>query len=297
MFLNDYILQPTILPTPLRIDIPLTEQVTTENPISIALDQIAELMQTVTVQVAKDTYVVESDTSTNFGASALLRVDVSPKSWTVVTFDVSSAVNEYTQLQRSRHSASQNEPRSMQVLAAKRAKLRLYSLDEGGEVIISALPNAKRWTETSLTWESVDNLNRSDEFQVASLDWTPPLEWNEVDVTDAFAMNEELNAVMTFMIKTTSYNGISFASRERDSGMFSPELVLTLDYVDATEANLFHSSAIATSVSARFQYFFFAGLFSHSTSTSLLLISPLFLLRHCGRLIHQRSMIDFVSSL
>lgn len=240
-------LKPTILPTPLRIDIPLTEQVPTVNPISIALDQIAELMQTVTVKVAKDTYVVESNTSTNFGASVHLRVDESPKSWMVVTFDVSSAVNEYTQLQRSSHSASQNEPRSNQVLALKRAKLRLYSLDEGGEVIISALPNAQRWTETSLTWESVDNLNRSDEFQVAFLDWTRPLEWNEVDVTDAFAMNEELDAVMTFMIKTTSYNGISFASRERDSGVFSPELVLTLDYADASEAILFHSLAIATS--------------------------------------------------
>ncbi len=276
MFLNDYILQPTILTTPLQIDISLTEQIPTVNPISIALDQIAELVQTVTVRVAKDTYVVESDTSTNFGASAHLRVDASPKSWTVVTFDVSSAVNEYTQLQRLSHSASRNEPRSMQVLAVRRATLRLYSLDEGGEVIISALPNAKRWTETSLTWESVDNLNRSDEFQVAFLDWTRPLEWNEVDVTDAFAMNEELNVVMTFMIKTTSYNGISFASRERDYGMFSPELVLTLDYAGASATNLFHSSAIATSVSARFQIFTLAGLFSHAASLSPVLLAHFF---------------------
>lgn len=222
------------------------------NPISVALEQVAELMQSVTVKVAKDTYVVESDATTNFGTSTRLRVDESPTSWTIVTFDVSTVVNEFSELQRLSRSSYSNEPRSVQELAVRRVKLRLYSLDEGGEVIIFALPNAKRWAETSLTWESVDNLNRSNQFQVGSLDRTLPLEWNEVDVTDAFAMNGEINSVMSFMIMTTSYNGNSFASRERDSGMFSPELVFTLDSAEASDANVFHSSAIVTSVRARY---------------------------------------------
>jgi hypothetical protein len=147
----------------------------------------------------------------------------------------------------------------MQALKVMNAKIRLYSLDEGGDAIVYALPNANRWAETILTWDSVDKLNRSDEFQVGSIDWVWPFDWNEVDVTDAFAMNEDPNVVISFMITTTSDNGITFASRERNDGMLSPELVITLD---SAEANVFHSSALVASVSARHAHLLFHSVHS-----------------------------------
>lgn len=244
----------------------MTEQIPTVNPISVALSQISDFMETVTVPVTKDTYVAESDAFTNFGTAERLRVDDSPTCLSIVTFDASAAIDDYTQIQRMSRSASRNEPRTMQVLTVKHAKLRLYSLDEGGDAIITVLPNAKRWTETSLTWNSMVKLNRSDALQVGTLDWAQSFDWNEVDVTNAFAMNNNPNVVISFMIQTTSYNGITFASRERDDGMFSPELVITLDSADVSEANIFHSSAIVPSVSARFAYIFhfFRGIFLNS---------------------------------
>jgi len=248
-----YILQPSIQLTPQSTDTTMTDEVPTVNPTSIEPSQIPVLMQSLTVQASKDTYLDETDAFTNFGSSERLRVDGSPRSWSLVTFDVSSAVNDYLQVQRLSRSASRNEPRTMQALKVMNIKLRLYSLDEGGDAIIYALPNANRWAETMLTWDSVDKLNRSDEFQVGALDWVWPFDWNEVDVTDAFAMNDDPNVVISFMITTTSDNGITFASRERNDGMFSPELVITLD---SAEANVFHSSAIVASVSARHAYSF-----------------------------------------
>lgn len=255
-------------------------------PTSIEPSQIPVLMQSVTVQASKDTYLDETDADTNFGSSERLRVDGSPRSWSLVTFDVSSAIDEYLQVQRLSRSVSRNEPRTMQALKVMNAKIRLYSLDEGGDAIVYALPNANRWAETILTWDSVDKLNRSDEFQVGSIDWVWPFDWNEVDVTDAFAMNEDPNVVISFMITTTSDNGITFASRERNDGMLSPELVITLD---SAEANVFHSSALVASVSARHAYLLF-----HSVHSVLV---PNNLLPRCIFLAHSSSFVVMANLL
>mmetsp|Transcript_22205 Transcript_22205/g.34927 ORF Transcript_22205/g.34927 Transcript_22205/m.34927 type:complete len:416 (+) Transcript_22205:394-1641(+) len=127
----------------------------------------------------------------------------------------------------------QNEPRKLHGIQVLQAKLRLYSLGEGGDVIFYALPNANedQWTESGLTWKGMNKVDRSGQFRVGSISWVDPNKWYEIDVTDAFAddnMGSNNNvAVGTFLIKSASANGVAFASRERSSGFYSSKLVLT----------------------------------------------------------------------
>jgi len=130
----------------------------------------------VSLQAAKDTCVNEEYPDENYGTSEKLRVDDMPKSWSIISFDASCNI---ARLQTPGYPEIQNEPRNLQKTQVLQAKLRLYSLDQGGDVVVFSLPSAQQWTETSLT------------------------------------------------IVSDSINGVTFASRERDSGSFSPELVLT----------------------------------------------------------------------
>ena len=182
-----------------------------------------QLMQTVTLQAIKDTYVNASSPASNYGAYHRLRVDGWPRVWSVIAFDISSAINNIAQSKRQSDSTSKNEPRRTQVIRVVDAKLRLYTLDAGSGGIVFALPNANQWADTSLTWNNLGQINRSGEFQVGSMSWVNAFEWHEIDVTAAFADK----GVQNFLIKSDSRNGVAFASRERNSGSFSPELVLT----------------------------------------------------------------------
>jgi hypothetical protein len=98
--------------------------------------------------------------------------------------------------------------------------------------VVFSLPKAQHWTETSLTWNNKDQVDRSGKFQVGSLGWAEPFFWNEIDVTAAFANGIGIDSLLSFVIVSDSTNGVTFASRERDYGSFSPELVLT--FVDGT---------------------------------------------------------------
>ncbi len=113
----------------------------------------------------------------------------------------------------------------MQEVQVSSAKLRLFSIDEGGGGIFYALPHAQQWSAQSLTWYNKGRkLDRSGEFQVASIDWCKEYEWNEIDVTKAFTDNASSAVVRTFLIKSKSTDGVEFASRESE---FAPELLLT----------------------------------------------------------------------
>lgn len=135
---------------------------------------------------------------------------------------MSSVINNIAQIQRQ-----SSQPTKYQVIDVK---LRMYTLDEGGGSIIYALPNAKEWEETSLTWNNLHlTVDRSGEFQVSSIDWVYGYQWYEMDVTDTFS--ENVNSVITFLIKSGSSDGVEWASRERESyyggASLSPELVVT----------------------------------------------------------------------
>lgn len=64
----------------------------------------------VTLQAAKDTCINEEYPNVNYGASEELRVDGSPKSWSIITFDGSSAISNIARIQRLGHPATENEP-------------------------------------------------------------------------------------------------------------------------------------------------------------------------------------------
>jgi hypothetical protein len=217
------LLQPTIRPTPISNEFIITKDPTllptSSSSISNTPTQtLASSLSIVTVQAAHDAFIDAASPDEKYGTSEELRVDDSPRLWSFISFDLPS-VSNITRFQRQKTQFLQ-------------AKLRLYSLDQGGDAMIFSLPSAQQWTETSLTWNNKDQVDRSGEFQVGSLGWAEPFSWNEIDVTAAFANGIGIDSLLSFVIVSDSTNGVTFASRERDSGSFSPELVLT--FVDGT---------------------------------------------------------------
>eukprot|EP00579_Thalassiosira_antarctica_P013402 CAMPEP_0201945280 /NCGR_PEP_ID=MMETSP0903-20130614/53821_1 /ASSEMBLY_ACC=CAM_ASM_000552 /TAXON_ID=420261 /ORGANISM="Thalassiosira antarctica, Strain CCMP982" /LENGTH=1137 /DNA_ID=CAMNT_0048488343 /DNA_START=75 /DNA_END=3488 /DNA_ORIENTATION=- len=217
--------------TPIPTELPITTKVptseTTLPPSSNAPTPAQALTQTVTLQATKDTYTNSTSPETNYGTSRRIRVDGSPRVWSFIAFDTTSVIKNTARTQRQGQPAHQNEPRKLHGVQVLQAKLRLYALDEGGGGIFFALPNARQWEETDLTWNDRSEVGRSGEFRVGSISWVDAFNWYEIDVTDAFTNNESSDAVGTFLIKSDSTNGVAFASRERNSGSYSPELVLT----------------------------------------------------------------------
>jgi hypothetical protein len=175
----------------------------------------------VTAQAAQDAFINATSPDENYGSTQLLGVDFSPILWSIISFDGPSIVSNITRNQRQ------------QIIQVLQAKLRLYSLDQGGDAMVFSLPRAQQWAETSLTWNNKDEIDRSGEFQVGSLGWAEPFSWNEIDVTAAFASGIGTDFLLSFAIVSDSTNGVTFASRERDSGSFSPELGLT--FVDGKD--------------------------------------------------------------
>jgi hypothetical protein len=178
------------------------------------------------VQAAQDAFIDATSPDEEYGTSEELRVDHSPRLWSFISFDGPSVISNITRFQRQT---------TIQVL---QAKLRLYSLDQGGGAMVFLLPSVQQWTETSLTWNNKDQIDRSGEFQVGSLGWAEPFSWNEIDVTAAFANGIGTDSFLNFIIVSDSTNGVTFASRERDSGSFCPELVLTFVDGKGISANL-----------------------------------------------------------
>jgi hypothetical protein len=162
---------------------------------------------------------------TNYGYSDELRVDSMPESWTIISFDMTD-INVISQIQR-------------EIKPEFRAALRLYTLDQGESAQIYVRPIAQQWSETDLTWNNKDQLiDRSGELHVGSMEWVTGFAWNEVDVTAAFANFGSSDSMLTFIIRAESNDGITFASRKKDSGSFSPELVLTFGNKRTIGANL-----------------------------------------------------------
>ncbi len=212
----NHLLQPTMRPTLLPTELSTISNAITTEPTSFRLlsntPTQAEPVAQVTLTATKDTCINDEFPYRNYGTSEELRVDNWPKSWSFLTFDGSSVISSIAR----------------QTLQVLQATLRLYSLDEGGNASFFALPNLKEWSETSLTWNNEDQIDRSGEYQVGSLDWAEQFLWSEIDVTTAFANGFGTDFLTSFVIVSESTNGVTFASREKDSGLFSPELVLSI---------------------------------------------------------------------
>ena len=212
-------LQPTPIPTEFPVD-------TTTQPLPTPVLSGAG---TVTLKATHDTFVDSTSPNTNYGDKTWFKVDGSPtRLWSLISFDTTSIMKNAAKIDRHSDISTDNEPRNMQSIKVESAKLRLYTIDEGGGALFYALPNASP-DISDLTWNNMwYYVDRSDEFRVGAFGWHDANKWYEIDVTDA--VNLSSNGDVVIMIKSWHTNGVEFASRERDSGSYSPELVMSFAF-------------------------------------------------------------------
>jgi len=182
------------------------------------------LSYTIKMRAAQDTYIDASSMWENFGTSSRLRVDGSPERRTFIGFDTSRLTNRV-----ARHGSplGNDEPRKLTEMQVLEARLRLFSVDDGGGGSVYFLPNTNQWDETLVTATSLGNgVNAAGGFQIASFGDVAAYRWQEIDVTEAFSGGAR--DFSTFVMTSESSDGVSFASRERAAGMLAPELVLTI---------------------------------------------------------------------
>ena len=192
---------------------------------------------TTTVKVSRDTYIRTTSSNWNYGTSEFLRVDQDPRSIAVLAFDI-NLNNELLQSSKRYYQASKEDQahrreQTTQILVrVEEATLWLYSLedsDSGGGVY--ALSDAKQWREEVLTWD-----NARSEVSASGETWISPIEgtidegnWFEVDVTEAFECCVKNVGPMhlNLLIQSDSSDGVTYASKEYESGYYAPELTLT----------------------------------------------------------------------
>ncbi|KAL7550901.1 hypothetical protein ACHAWF_014105 [Thalassiosira exigua] len=245
---------PTIRPTPIPTEFPImaptsnpSSPAPTLAPSSLFSAQGHGLTQTewtVTLQATQDTFVTEQYSYENYGNSRRLRVDGLPRVWSFLSFDTPSLLKNTAQIQRQ----YLHEPRKMQSVQIVKAKLRLFTIDEGVGCLAFAIPNAKQWSEMGLTWKSMDLIDTSEQFWVGSKGWMGAFRWHEIELdvpANAF-QKWGPESLQNLLIKSAATNGVSFASRERDSGAYSPELVITFssDLDTSTDAPISSSVSV-----------------------------------------------------
>lgn len=213
----------TTMPTPLPTQLPTNSQ----------LEEF-----TTRVKASRDTYIKQNALNWNYGFGDYLRVDQDPRTITVIAFDISS-INDLLQASTRQYDPSNethsHQFRSMQTALAGQvtdAKLRLYSIETsraGGSVY--ALTNARQWREEELTWDSArEEVHASGETFISSIEGDiNEGAWYEIDVIGAFECCVEQVGPMflNLLIRSDSADGVSYASKEYESGAYAPELILT----------------------------------------------------------------------
>ncbi len=191
-----------------------------------------QFSHTIKIKAGQDTYIDQTAMWQNFGTAARIRVDGSPERHAFIGFDTTSLAG--TEVERHASQISHNEPRNLNDLRVLEAKLRLYSIDDGGGGTVYVYPNAEQWEETELTWIGTNLGNgpdSNDVLQLGSFGDVAAYAWQEIDVTEAF--RGTISDFTTFVIKSESSDGVIYASRERASGTYAPEIVFTLSGVGA----------------------------------------------------------------
>ena len=185
------------------------------------------LSYSIKIRAAQDTYIDGSSVTSmwmNFGTSHRLRVDGSPQRRTFIGFDTSRLK---TRVERHDSHPGNDEPRRLAEMQVLEARLRLYSIDDGGGGTVYFLPNTKKWKETEVTGTSLgDGVNASGGYKIGSFDDVEEYKWIEIDVTEAFTSG--IRDFTTIAVTSDSSDGVSFASKERASGVFAPEIVLII---------------------------------------------------------------------
>ena len=224
---------------------PVKRTVSPTMPSKIGLE--TETTFTMTIKVTRDTYVTSSKSNFNYGDSDFLSVNKDPRSITVIAFDISLSVDLLQARRRHYDATKENQSHKMrrekQLMATvEQAKLRLYSLeksDSGGELY--ALTNSKTWDESTITWGNAkQEVSASGEVFINSNDQKIDQgTWVDMDVTSAFdcCVEDTENMHLNLMIRSDSSDGITYASREYKSGIYAPELILTLSTERVSESD------------------------------------------------------------
>ncbi|WP_308258283.1 CBM96 family carbohydrate-binding protein [Saccharothrix obliqua] len=164
---------------------------------------------TTTFTPSADTYVDNSATGTNYGASGQLGVDDSPVKRLFLRFTVSGVPGSVTA-----------------------AKLRLHTDDVSGAQSPSGgtfkAVSDTTWSETGVTW---NNQPAIDGPTLGSLGAVSRNAWYEVDVTSYVTGN----GTFGFGVTSSSTDGADFDSRETGSAT-APQLVLTTGATTTTSA-------------------------------------------------------------
>jgi hypothetical protein len=261
--------QSTPVPTPFPSPLPFKATSNPMAPLSFSSIQTpkpsssqvgGKTTYTANLKVSRDTYIRSTASDWNYGSSEFLRVDRDPRSIAVMAFDI-NVDNELLESSRRQYNPSKekqsHENRRVQTsqltVKVKTAKLRLYSLEEsdtGGEVY--ALTNAKIWQEDELTWNNAkDEVHASGEALIGSIDNAVEEGlWYEVDITNAFDCCVETVGSMhlNVLVRSDSSDGVTYASKEYQSGSFAPRLILTYSFSEMVSSNL-------ASIFATKQYF------------------------------------------
>eukprot|EP00804_Cyclotella_cryptica_P031388 CCRYP_012192-RA/>CCRYP_012192-RA protein AED:0.07 eAED:0.07 QI:349/1/1/1/0.66/0.75/4/881/1214 len=194
--------------------------------------------RTIKIQASRDTYIKENSINWNYGSSDFLRVDEEPRSIAVIAFDIDpiddllqSSKRNYDVVKESQ-SQTNRSTQTTQTMKIIDAKLRLYAVEEswtGGTVY--ALSDATQWKESELTWDNArDKVNASGEVLIGSIEEAiDEGVWYEVSVTSAFDCCVETvgTIYLNMLIRSNATDGVTYASKEYESGMFAPELILT----------------------------------------------------------------------
>jgi hypothetical protein len=189
------------------------------------------------VKVSRDTYIESTSGDWNYGTSEFLRVDQDPRSIAVLAFAINPN-NVLLQSSRIYYEAlNEDQPQmgeqtTQAMVRVEQVKLRLYSLedsDSGGELY--ALSDAKQWREAELTWDNArSEVGASGETWISSIEGTVEEgNWFEVDVTGAFdcCVKSVGTVYLNLLIQSDSSDGVTYASKEYESGSYAPELILT----------------------------------------------------------------------
>ncbi len=145
----------------------------------------------VTFTTEADSYVYETNPTSNYGNSSVLRIDASPVMRSYVRFNVQGISGTITS-----------------------ARLRLYASSsvKAGTSVSSTDSN---WSETGITYNNVPAAIS----QLASLGAFSSGTWIEIDVTGYVTGN----GTFSFMLATSSSTAASFSSKE---GANAPVLVV-----------------------------------------------------------------------
>ena len=154
--------------------------------------------QTLSFQAQADARVEEDHKSTNYGTSQTLGADDDPEIESFLSFNVTGVSG-----------------------TIQSAKLRVRTTSNGTNNGPAAYKTTNSWTETGIKWSNRPSRTSSATDDKGSLAANTVVEYNVKTLVSG-------NGTHSFILATSSSDGVEFHSREASNPAFRPELVLTV---------------------------------------------------------------------